>query len=305
MNNFFNTTFYSYLMVTIGCVIMGIAFNTFYLPNNLLSGGISGIALISYYLFGLPVGIVSIILNIPLFILAYKFMDKDYIVGALYGMLTFSFCLDAFRFMSETVLVSDKMLSCIAGGAMYGIGAALMYRVGGSGGGMDIVGAIIQKYYSISINNCNFIFNIFLLFVGSFLFGIEPVLYTLLTMFVMNKTCNAFVIGFDFKKNIIIISDNPEPIAEAIIKVVGRGVTYLHGEGAYTHRQREILFVVAKLTQTAKIRSIVREIDPNAFMIIHDVNDVFGRGVTLQASGPNHPRPLPPKGHQPHHENQS
>ena len=197
------------------------------------------------------------------------------------------------------------MLSCIAGGAMYGIGAALMYRVGGSGGGMDIVGAIIQKYYSISINNCNFIFNILLLFVGSFLFGIEPVLYTLLTMFVMNKTCNAFVIGFDFKKNIIIISDNPEPIAEAIIKIVGRGVTYLHGEGAFTHRQRDILFVVAKLTQTAKIRSIVREIDPNAFMIIHDVNDVFGRGFTLKASGPNYPRPLPPEGHQPHHESQS
>ena len=121
----------------------------------------------------------------------------------------------------------------------------------------------------------------------------------------MNKTCNAFVIGFDFKKNIIIISDNPEPIAEAIIKVVGRGVTYLHGEGAYTHRQREILFVVAKLTQTAKIRSIVREVDPNAFMIIHDVNDVFGRGFTLQASSPNHPRPLPPTEQQANQNNEN
>ena len=305
MKNNLNSIFYRYLMVTIGCVIIGIAFNTFYLTNNLLSGGISGVAVIAYYLFGLPVGIVSIILNIPLFILAYKFMDKEYIVGALYGMLAFSFCVDFFHFLSETVIVHDKLLSCIAGGALYGIGAALMYRVGGSGGGMDIVGAIIQKYYSISINNCNFVFNILLLFVGSFLFGIEPVLYTLLTMFVMNKTCNAFVIGFDFKKNIIIISDNPEPIAEAIIKVVGRGVTYLHGEGAFTHRQRDILFVVAKLTQTAKIRSIVRDIDPNAFMIIHDVNDVFGRGFTLKASGPNYPRPLPPEGHQPHHESQS
>lgn len=305
MKNNLNSIFYRYLMVTIGCVIIGIAFNTFYLTNNLLSGGISGVAVIAYYLFGLPVGIVSIILNIPLFILAYKFMDKEYIVGALYGMLAFSFCVDFFHFLSETVIVHDKLLSCIAGGALYGIGAALMYRVGGSGGGMDIVGAIIQKYYSISINNCNFVFNILLLFVGSFLFGIEPVLYTLLTMFVMNKTCNAFVIGFDFKKNIIIISDNPEPIAEAIIKVVGRGVTYLHGEGAFTHRQRDILFVVAKLTQTAKIRSIVRDIDPNAFMIIHDVNDVFGRGFTLKASGPNFPRPLPPEGHQPHHESQS
>ena len=305
MKNNLNSIFYRYLMVTIGCVIIGIAFNTFYLTNNLLSGGISGVAVIAYYLFGLPVGIVSIILNIPLFILAYKFMDKEYIVGALYGMLAFSFCVDFFHFLSETVIVHDKLLSCIAGGALYGIGAALMYRVGGSGGGMDIVGAIIQKYYSISINNCNFVFNILLLFVCSFLFGIEPVLYTLLTMFVMNKTCNAFVIGFDFKKNIIIISDNPEPIAEAIIKVVGRGVTYLHGEGAFTHRQRDILFVVAKLTQTAKIRSIVRDIDPNAFMIIHDVNDVFGRGFTLKASGPNFPRPLPPKGHQPHHDHEN
>ena len=305
MKNNLNSIFYRYLMVTIGCVIIGIAFNTFYLTNNLLSGGISGVAVIAYYLFGLPVGIVSIILNIPLFILAYKFMNKEYIVGALYGMLAFSFCVDFFHFLSETVIVHDKLLSCIAGGALYGIGAALMYRVGGSGGGMDIVGAIIQKYYSISINNCNFVFNILLLFVGSFLFGIEPVLYTLLTMFVMNKTCNAFVIGFDFKKNIIIISDNPEPIAEAIIKVVGRGVTYLHGEGAFTHRQRDILFVVAKLTQTAKIRSIVRDIDPNAFMIIHDVNDVFGRGFTLKASGPNFPRPLPPKGHQPHHDHEN
>ena len=305
MKNFFNSIFYRYLMVALGCVIMGVAFNAFYLPNNLLSGGISGIAVSLYYLFGLPVGIVSIILNIPLFILAYKFMDKDYIIGALFGMLTFSFFIDFFHFMSETVIVHDKMLSCIAGGAMYGIGAALMYRVGGSGGGMDIVGGIIQKYYSISVSNCNFMFNILLLFIGSFLFGIEPVLYPLLTMFVMTKTCNAFVIGFDFKKNIIIISDNPEPIAEAIIKIVGRGVTYLHGEGAFTHRQRDILFVVAKLTQTAKIRSIVRDIDPNAFMIIHDVNDVFGRGFTLKASGPNYPRPLPPEGHQPHHESQS
>ncbi|MBQ7883852.1 MAG: YitT family protein [Phascolarctobacterium sp.] len=301
MNKFTNTIFYRYAMVAIACVVMGIAFNVFYVPNKLLSGGISGIAGILYYTMDLPIGIVSIILNIPLFILGYKFMDKEYLIGALYGMFVFSFALDFFSFLAELKPVHDTMLSCIAGGVMYGIGAALMYRVGGSGGGTDIIGAIVQKHYSISISTTGFIFNIGLLFVSSFLFGLEPALYTLLTMFVMTKTCNAFVIGFDFKKNIIIISDNPEPIAEAIIKIVGRGVTYLHGEGAFTHRQRDVLFVVAKLTQTAKIRSIVKDIDPNAFMIIHDVNDVFGRGFTLKASGPNFPRPLPPKDH--HHEN--
>ncbi len=169
-----------------------------------------------------------------------------------------------------------------------------MYRVDGSSGGTDIIGAIIQKKYSVSISTTGFIFNIFLLFVSVFYFGIEPVLYTLLTFFTMTKTCNAFTIGFDFKKNIIIISNKSESIAEEIIKVVGRGVTYLHGEGAYTHQDREVLFVVVKLTQLAKIKNICQRVDPTAFVIIHDVNDVFGRGFTLKPTGNKLPRPLPP-----------
>ena len=218
-------------------------------------------------------------------------MDRECTLNALFGMLFFAFSLDFFHFLSTYQPVHDTMLSCIAGGVLYGIGAACMYRSGGSSGGTDIIGAIIQKNYSITVSNTNFMFNIMLLTISTFFFGIEPVLYTLLTFFVMTKTCNTFIVGFDFKKNIIIISDKADDIAEEIIKVVGRGVTYLHGEGAFTHQNREILFVVAKLTQTAKIRSLCREIDPNAFMIIHDVNDVFGRGFTLKPSGPHNPRP--------------
>ena len=112
----------------------------------------------------------------------------------------------------------------------------------------------------------------------------------------MTKTCNAFTTGFDYKKKVIIISEHHEKIAEAIIKIVGRGVTYISGEGCFTHRHRELVFVVIKLTQLAKVRSIVREIDPSAFMIISDVNDVFGR--TLKPSGPNFPRPKFPEKHE-------
>jgi uncharacterized membrane-anchored protein YitT (DUF2179 family) len=272
-------------MVTLACAIMGIALNVFYMPNKMLSGGIGGIAVLAYYLGGLPMGATSLICNVPLFFLAYKYMDKQYTIGALYGIVAFSVSLDVFHFLSNYTVVHDKLLACIAGGVLYGIGAACMYRVGGSSGGTDIIGAIIQKHYSISISTTGFIFNLLLLFVSVFFFGIEPVLYTLLTFFVMSKTCNAFTIGFDYKKNIIIISNSHHEIAEEIIKVVGRGVTYLHGEGAFTHQEREVLFVVAKLTQLAKIRAICRSIDPDAFMIIHDVNDVFGRGFTLKPSG--------------------
>ena len=279
-------TLYQYFMVTLACVIMGVALNVFYMPNKMLSGGIGGVAVLAYYIGNLPMGATSLICNVPLFFLAYKYMDRQYTIGALYGIVVFSISLDAFHFLSSYQVVHDKLLACIAGGVLYGIGAACMYRVGGSSGGTDIIGAIIQKHYSISISTTGFIFNLGLLFVSVFFFGIEPVLYTLLTFFVMTKTCNTFTIGFDYKKNIIIISNKHHEIAEGIIKVVGRGVTYLHGEGAFTHQEREVLFVVAKLTQLAKIRSICKEIDPDAFMIIHDVNDVFGRGFTLKASGP-------------------
>lgn len=280
-------TLYQYAMVTLACVMMSIAINVFYMPNKLLSGGIGGLAVLVYYIAGLPMGITSLICNIPLFVIAYKYLDKAYTINALYGMLMFAFCLDFFHFLSEYTVVHDTLLACIAGGVFYGIGASCMYRVGGSSGGTDIIGAIIQRRYSINISTTGFMFNLLLLFASVFFFGIEPVLYTLLTFFIMTKTCNAFITGFDYKKNCIIISNKHHEIAEEIIKVVGRGVTYLHAQGAFTHQDREVLFVIIKLTQLAQIRAICREIDPDAFMIIHDVNDVFGRGFTLKASGAN------------------
>ena len=125
---------------------------------------------------------------------------------------------------------------------------------------------------------------IILMFIGVFYFGLEAVLYTLLAFFVMFKTCNAFTDGFDYKKNIIIISEHYEEIGNGIIEVIGRGVTYLYAEGAYTHQQRKVLLNHAKLTQVAKIKQIVRDIDPGCFMIIQDANDVFGKGFTSKPS---------------------
>ncbi len=291
MNPEIKKKLYHYFMVTLGCAIMGVAMNTFYMPNKMLSGGIGGVAVLAYYIAALPMGLTSLVCNIPLFFLAYRYMNREYCVSTLYGIIAFSASLDFFHFLSAYTVVHDKLLACIAGGVLYGIGASFMYRVGGSSGGTDIVGAIIQKHYSIPISTTGFAFNICLLLASVSFFGIEPVLYTLLTFFIMSKSCNAFITGFDYKKKVIIISEHYEDIAEAIIKVVGRGVTYISGEGCFTHQHRELVFVVIKLTQLAKVRSIVREIDPGAFMIISDVNDVFGRGFTLKPSGPNFPRP--------------
>ena len=155
-------------------------------------------------------------------------------------MTFLSFAIDGLHFLTAyTPDVPEKMLSCITGGVMYGLGMGLVYRVGGGTGGMDIIGGIINKYYSISQATTNFIFNIFLMICGTFFFGIESVLYTMLTFFIVFKVTNSITVGFDYKKNIIIISEHYEEIAEGIIKIVGRGVTYPAAQGAVCRCQAD------------------------------------------------------------------
>lgn len=269
-----------YLTITLGACLSAIALNAFFLPHHLLSGGVTGLAMIFYYLFGWEVSTTNVLLNIPLFFLAYKLMSRNYFISGIYGTVILSVFLRLFAPLNTLTLVHDPMLSCIAGGALNGIGLGTLYRVGGSTGGTDIIGAIVQKFYAISISATGFIINIVLLCAGAFLFGLEPALYTMTAYFVVFKVSNAFTAGFDFKKSLIIISEHNEEIAEAIIRIVGRGVTYIEGEGAYTHQHRKMLFCVVKLTQVAKIRRLVKELDPFAFLIVQDANDVFGRGFT-------------------------
>ena len=281
-----------YLTITLGTCVSGIALNAFFLPHHLLSGGITGLGMILYYLSGWQVSITNILFNIPLFILAYKLMSRNYFLSGIYGTVALSFWLHVFSPLNGMVPVHDAMLSCIAGGVLHGIGLGTLYRVGGSTGGTDIIGAIVQKFSSISIGTTGFAINFVLLCSGAFFFGLEPALYTLVAYFAVAKVSNAFTDGFDYKKNVFIISEQNEAIAEAIIKIVGRGVTYIEGEGAFTHQHRKMIFCVVKLTQVAKVKQLVKEYDPYAFMIIQDANDVFGRGFTQKA---NHTVKRPPE----------
>jgi len=275
-----NTQLRRYLTITLGACISGIALNAFFLPHHLLSGGITGVGMILYYLFGWQISVTNFLFNIPLFFLAYRLMSRHYFISGIYGTAIFSVFLHFFAPLHEMMLVQNALLSCIAGGALNGVGLGILYRVGGSTGGTDIIGAIVQKFYSISISATGFLINVVLLGAGALLFGLEPALYTMTAYFVVFKVSNAFTAGFDFKKSVLIVSEHNEEIGEAIIQLVGRGVTYVDGEGAYTHQKRKLIFCVVKLTQLAKIKEIVKEVDPFAFMIVQDANDVFGRGFT-------------------------
>ena len=269
-------------MITLGCAILAAGINLFFIPFKLLTGGLSAYCVLLYYLFGIPAGTTNLIANIPLFLAAYKMMSKNYFLSCLYGTVIFSLCFDGFLFMSKLALVNDKLLSCIAGGVLCGIGDALIYRVGGSTGGTDIIGAVVHKFYSISIGATNFVSNIIVLTASCYFFGVEITLYTLLAFFVCFKTINVFMDGFDYKKSIMIISKQATPIAENIMKSVGRSVTYFPAIGGYTREEIQAILVVAKLTQLGKIRNVVEQYDKHAFMIVQDARDVLGRGFTQE-----------------------
>ncbi len=273
-----------YIGITLGCFIAGCSINVFLVPAHLFSGGLTGIAMIVYYLINLPIGTQVFILNIPLLVASYKLLGKKYTVDVIFGTLVLSFWIDAMSFLQGTVKIEDAMLAAIFGGIFNGIGYGIVFRMDGSTGGFDVLAAICHKYLSFHMGGVIFTFNCCVMAVAAFIFNPVVALYTLISMYVNGAVVDKVIAGFNKRKAVLLISDKRVEIAQDIINEVGRGVTFLHGAGAYTHMQRDVLFVAVKLTQLAKIKLIAARHDPKAFIIILSANEVSGRGFTLPGS---------------------
>jgi uncharacterized membrane-anchored protein YitT (DUF2179 family) len=270
-----------YAIIGLGGVICGVSINAFLVPHYLLSGGVAGLAIIAHFLWNWPIGLLVALLNVPLLYAAYRLLDRDYTICALYGMLAFSLAIDATRSLASVQLVDDVLLAAIYGGVISGIGSGLVFRADGSAGGTDIVAALAKKYYGANVSYVGFAVNCVLMTVAAFLFGFKPAMYTLLSMYVAASITDRVIQGFNTKKTVIIISDYSEEIAAAILREIGRGVTLLQGQGAYTLEDKKIVFVVVTLIQIAKIKPLINAVDPAAFMIVQDAVEVLGRGFTL------------------------
>jgi len=270
-----------YVWVAIGCLLSSLSINAFLVPHHLLSGGVSGLAIIFYFLFGFPIGVQILLMNIPLLYAGYRLLGREYTIGTIYGTILFSLAVEATMFVSQYNLIDDPIISAITGGVLAGIGSGLIFRVNGSAGGLDIVAAIVKKYYSLNFGAVGFAINCLIMGVAAMLFGLKLAMLTLISMFISANLTDKVVEGFNRKKTIFIVSYNTDAIIEVILKEVGRGVTILHGQGAFTRQTKQVLFVVVSLTQIAKIKQLVDEVDPNAFMIVQDAAEVMGRGFTL------------------------
>lgn len=265
-----------YFFITVGCLIYAFAINYFYVSNHLAEGGVTGIALIAFYLFKTPVGTTYLILNIPILIIGWKILGKDFIVKTIYGTVVMSFALDFTSGLNGAT--DDVLLASLYGGFIGGIGLGIIFISGGSTGGADVIARIMTKYKGIPVGRAMLILDIVVLSAVAFLFGKEIFMYTLIAAMVLTKTIDFLQEGLDKAKAVTIISKKSEELRVKLMDETERGVTIIDGSGGYTRDSLNIIYCVVSKFQIVKLKRIVRDTDPEAFITITDVSEVLGEG---------------------------
>lgn len=267
--------------ITVGSVLIAIAYNALIIPYGLLSGGIGGLSIMGNYLFGFPISLAILLLNIPLFIWGLKEIDREFIFYSLIGTAALIIALPITKPYIYLPSV-DLFLAAVFSGVVIGIGVGIILKFGGSSGGTDIVSIIMKKKANISVGAVSFYFNIVVLVLSVFFFKLELVLYTCISMWVSGKVIDAVLEGFNRKKSVTIISDKNEIIAERIMNEINRGVTYLEGYGGFTGEKKAVINSIVNNFENAKLKEIIREEDPTAFVVITDAIEVAGKGFTFK-----------------------
>ena len=264
-----------YLVIVIGSVIYAVGFQFFMYPNSIVPGGASGVAMIINRLIPVPVGVMTIILNIPLFIVAWRYFGLDFLISSLVGMALSSVCVDLFAML-------DIALSyAVIGGAIKGFGLGVIYYVGTTTGGVDIVAKLLRmKYPHINLGTLLMLLDAAIIGAYAIIFHIyESAMYSIIAMFVVSKVIDLVLYGIDNSCVCYIISERSKDISDEIISGhMHRGVTILDGRGAYSGKEKQVIMCVIKRQQISEIRRIIRNIDENAFFIVSDAKNVFGNG---------------------------
>jgi uncharacterized membrane-anchored protein YitT (DUF2179 family) len=281
MNNkiFTKSTLVDIFFIILGSFMGSIGINMFLTHANLLSGGVAGISLIFQYRFNIPAGYIVFFLNVPLFILGAKKLNSRFMICSLIGMLTLSLSLILTRPISNLVDINDKLLYCIYGGVINGIGYGLVFTHHGSTGGTDILSMIIRKHYNnFNIGKITFSINFIIVSFSVIIFGLPSALYTLIAMYIASYVTDQVIRGFNKSKCLMIVTEKEEETKNYIMKKLNRGVTFLYGEGAYTHKDRKVIMCIIGLAELPKLKRMIKCIDEHAFITIFDASEVQGKG---------------------------
>ena len=265
-----------YIWIGIGCLLTALAFDFFLIPHQIAPGGVSGIGTVIYYLTGLPVGVTMLLLNVPLFAFGIKQLGGGFGLKTLYATILLSLFIDLIKVPS---LTEDSILASIYGGVLMGAGLGIVFRMNATTGGTDLFAKLIHKYFPIiSMAWVLFIIDFLVVLSAGIVFGPSEALYATVSLFLGAKIIDLLQEGLNTAKAVFIISDHSGAISDRIMKDMDRGVTLLDGKGAYSGKEKEVILCVINRTQIARMKSIIQEVDPQAFVLVADVREVMGEG---------------------------
>ncbi len=266
------------IYMVIGCAIMAMGTALFLLPNKLSSGGFTGIATIIYYLSQMPLGATMVIINIPLFIMAFVRVGKETTIKGMIGTFMLAFFLDIFEKMEP--LTEDRFLACIYGGICIGIGTAIILKAHASTGGTDMLSYIIRSYRpQFRAGNLIVIVDTIIVFLNVMVFKqIEIGLYSAIAIYIMGKMIDIIFEGIYFTKNMFIVSNQYKEISKQIEKTLDRSSTAIYAKGMYTRQKKMMLWCVGSRNDVARIKEIAKKIDPGSFIVISNAREAWGKG---------------------------
>jgi uncharacterized membrane-anchored protein YitT (DUF2179 family) len=269
-------------LVTLGTLVQAISLRIFLIPANLASGGVSGIAQLINYFTNWPIGLMVFIGNLPLFVIGWRFLGgRRFAMRTAWAIATLSFFTDAvlwLPFFPQKGLTNDLVLNSLYGAVVAGIGYGLVYRGQGTSGGSDILARILNHYRGIPITQSYLITDTAVILGAGFIFGWDKALYAIITLYVSGLVVDTTMEGSGTVRTALIITSQPQGVADTILKEMERGVTVLTGTGAYTGKDRPVLYTVVTRSEVQMLKSIVHEADPQAFMVIGAAHEALGEG---------------------------
>lgn len=265
-------------LIAVGAFTMAVGTSLLLLPNKLSSGGFAGIATIIYYLFNWSMGTVIVLLNIPFFIMAFIRIGKEFVFKSIIGTVMLSFFIDLLDKIQP--LTNDRLLACIYGGILLGVGTSLILRASASTGGSDMVSYIIKSFKpGLSTSNLIVIFDFIVITLNVICFKqLEIGLYSAISIYLMGKVIDIIFEGVDFSKMMFVISDKYIEISDEIGNKISRGTTGIYSKGMYTNKEKTMLMCIASRGEVIKIRQIANRVDPKSFIVISNVREVYGKG---------------------------
>lgn len=266
----------SYLLITLGSLVYALGQLYFIKPLHIPMGGVSGLALVANFLWSLPIGVVTIVLNIPLLFLGWKNMGKEFFTKTAFAIVVSS----VFTDLLEPLLPAfdgEMLIAALYGGIVMGVGYGMIFRAGGTTGGVDIIAKWINRQKDIPIGTTNLIANTVVIVGSALVYGnLDSALYAMITSYLTSMVIDKMVYGMDAQKSAMIITSKPKEVAGAVMEELHRGCTGMDATGMYTGDQRTVLICAVRRHETGTLKKLILEKDENAFMMISNISEVFG-----------------------------